>query len=79
MQPQQYTRMNGAMQIDVMFAEVDEVDVSDPELAFVFGRKSEPAQPQLPRVRAAAAKSETFVAVLASEEQVLLHALHDCC
>lgn len=59
-----------ALQIDVMFSEADEVDVADPELSFVFGRRSEPAQPQIPRFRAAAAKTDTFVAILASEEQV---------
>ena len=53
-----------------MVSEADEVDVSDPELSFVFGRRSEPAQPQIARFRAAAAKTDTFVAILANEEQV---------
>ena len=61
-----------------MFSEADEVDVADPKLSFVFGRRSEPAQPQIPRFRAAAAKSETFVAILANEEQVWLAPLAQC-
>lgn len=52
-----------------MFSDVDEVDVSSPKLAFVFGRRSEPVQPQIPRFRAVAKKAKTFVALLASEEQ----------
>lgn len=63
-----------------MFSEADEVDVSDPELSFVFGRRSEPVQPQIPRFRAAASKASTFVAILASQEQVhcLLHTADMC-
>jgi hypothetical protein len=53
-----------------MFSEVDEIDISHPELPFVFGRRSEPAQPQIPRFRAAAGKATCFVAILTSEEQV---------
>lgn len=58
------------LQIDVMFSDVDEVDVSSPQLPFVFGRRREPAQPQIPRFRAVAKKAKTFVALLSSEEQV---------
>lgn len=58
------------MQVDVMFSDVDEIDVSDAQLPFVFGRRREPAQPQIPRFRAVAKKAKTFVALLASEEQV---------
>eukprot|EP00892_Ulva_mutabilis_P010596 jgi/Ulvmu1/7909/UM004_0141.1 len=58
-------------EVDVMFSEVDEVDVSSPKLAFVFGRRSEPAQPQIPRFRAVAKKAKAFVALLASEEQAV--------
>lgn len=55
-----------------MFSDVDEVDVSSPDLPFVFGRRSEPAQPQIPRFRAVAKKAKSFVALLTSEEQVCM-------
>jgi hypothetical protein len=61
-----------------MFSEVDEIDIAQPGLPFVFGRKSEPAQPQIPRFRALAKKSKAFVALLHSEEQVC-SASHDVC
>jgi hypothetical protein len=62
--------MTSFLQIDVMFAEVDEIDIMSTSLAFVIGRRSEPAQPQLPRFRAAAKKAKKFVALLEDEKQV---------
>jgi hypothetical protein len=56
--------------VDVVVAEVDEVDVADAGLAFVFGRRAEPSQPAIARLRALAAKADRFVAVLDSEERV---------
>jgi hypothetical protein len=58
------------MQIDIMFAEVDEVDITKPSLPFIIGRRTTPAQPQLPRLRAAAKKSKAFVALMVRETQV---------
>lgn len=59
-----------SMQIDVVFAEADQVDIESASLPFLIGAKSLPAQPQLPRLRAAAKKARTFVALLPSEKQV---------
>jgi len=53
-----------------MFAEVDEVDVSDRRLPFIFGRSSVPSQPQITRFKGVASKSSRFVALLDSEEKV---------
>ena len=59
----------GRSQMDVMFAEADLVDIESAGLPFIIGAKSEPAQPQLPRLRAAAKKARAFVALVASEQQ----------
>ena len=60
----------GSLQIDLAFAEVDAVDITSRGFGCVIGRVKENAQPELPRFRAVAKKSDTFVALLHSSEQV---------
>eukprot|EP01025_Chloroclados_australasicus_P025753 TRINITY_DN2567_c0_g1_i16.p1 TRINITY_DN2567_c0_g1~~TRINITY_DN2567_c0_g1_i16.p1 ORF type:complete len:348 (+),score=63.64 TRINITY_DN2567_c0_g1_i16:127-1170(+) len=43
--------------------------ITSPGLTFVHGRRAEPAQPNIPRFRAAARKAAQFVAILHSEAQ----------
>lgn len=40
------------LQVDVMFEEVDEIVVQEPDLPFIAGRLAEPVQPNLLRMRA---------------------------
>ena len=58
------------VQIDLAFAEPDVVDITSPGMGFIIGRAKQNAQPQLPRLRALAKKSETFVALLQRGDQV---------
>ena len=55
------------VKVDVMFQEVDEVD--EKSGAFVFGRKSEPHQPQIMKARLVMEKAKQCVGLIDSENK----------
>ena len=57
-------------QVDVVFEEVDEIVLEDPELPFIAGRLAEPVQPNLVRMRELLAASKCNVMLVDGIDQV---------
>ena len=58
------------LQVDVVFEEVDEIVLQDPELPFIAGRLAEPVQPNLVRMRELLSASKYNVVLVDGDGQV---------